>query len=304
MPGGTTMRVADNVLTNRLLTNLWAADKRQGNLQEQLSSGRALLRPSDDPAKIARALRFRANQVENGQYQSNIQDARNWLENVETVVRNVVESLQRARDMAIQGATDTNTAEARNALATELLQIKAHLIELGNTNFDGRYMFGGHQTLSVPFDTATGNYLGDTLAADIVREIAPGVKMVVNYRGDQLFPQAPDPTSAITVVDQLATDLQANNRAAVGGADLTNLDAGLDSLLAKLAEVGAKIHRLDMEENRLKDQQVSLASLQSNVEDVDVADAALKLAVTENAYKVALSAAGRIIQPTLLDFLR
>lgn len=118
---------------------------------------------------------------------------------------------------------------------------------------------------------------------------------ISNTDGTVTFGTALLPTDTVTVSGTYS--------AAVGN-DLTALDAQVNNLLLYRAQIGAKVNRLTLAENRLQDVQLNLQKLQSSVEDVDIAQMAAQLARDENAYQVALAAAARIVQATLLDFLR
>lgn len=289
------MRVTTQILAGRVLADLNATSARQMKVHQQMSSGRRLAVPSDDPVRVVNALRYRSNLAETEQYLNNVSDARGWLDNTDSALQNIASLLQRGRELAVQGAVTALPQSARDAMAEEVRSLRDEVINVGNTNADGRYLFSGTKTLSPAFDPL-GAYLGDT--GLIQREIGPGVVLAVNVRGDLAI--AP----AIAALDTLAADIAAGNITAVSGADLAQLDAAMDTLLRYRAEVGAKANRLELAENRLQDMNLSLNRLQSEVEDSDLVESSVELSQLEAAYRVALSAAGRIVQPTLLDFLR
>lgn len=299
------MRVADAVLYNQVINDLAAADRRRIEVHSQLSSGRRLQRPSDNPIDVMTALRYRTELAEIGQFLSNAGEARDWLDATESALGSATALVQRAREIAVTGANSPLPAGSYAAMADEVHQLRAELIQLGNTTLDGRYIFGGYKTLSAPFDTA-GNYLGD--AGVISREIGPGITLDVNLPG--AVGSHPAFTPALNALQQLENDLRALASSPSTGTttavsnDIAALDGVLDNLLAVRAQVGAKTNRVQLAEARLQDLQVSVTRLQSGVEEVDIAETAVRLSVQENAYRVALSAAARLVQTTLLDFLR
>ncbi len=289
------MRVTNQMLADRVLADLNATNTRRMKIHQQMSSGRRLEVPSDDPVKVVDALRYRSNLVETEQYLANVSEARTWLDTTDSALNNITALVQRARELAVQGAVGALPQSALDALAEEVRNLRDEVINVGNASHGGRYLFSGTKTLTPAFDAA-GVYQGDT--GQISREVGPGVSVGINVRGDLAI------KPAIDALSQLAADLAAGNTNAVGGADLGQLDAAIDTLFKYRAEVGAKFNRLELAENRLQDLSVSLNRLQSDVEDTDLAEAGVRLAEMESAYRVALSAAGRIVQPTLLDFLR
>ncbi len=291
------MRVTETIVVNRLLADIAAADQRRLQTHLQMSSGRRLLRPSDDPIGVVTALRYRSALTEIKAFSANIGEARDWLDATESALRNAAAILQRAREVAVLGANGIVASGSYGALAEEIRTLRQEIILLGNSAHAGRYLFGGHQTVDParpPFDAA-GNYHGD--AGAILREIGPGVTMQINVPGDQAF------SAALAALDQLANDLAAGNAAAVGN-DLATLDGVLDGLMALRARIGAKMNRLELAQMRMQEVEVAVTQLQSGVEEVDVAEVAVRLSVHENAYRVALAATGRLLQTSLLDFLK
>lgn len=295
------MRVTQTVLMNQVLADLLAADARRLQVHRQLSTGRRINAPSDDPVGAVGVLRYRTELSLIERYRANAADGRDWISATESALQNATDILQRARELAVQGANGTLNQQSLQALAAEVDQLRQGLIQVGNATLGDRYLFGGQKTTAAPFKT-DGTYQGGTAGvdADLVREIGPGVTVTVNVTGDVVLEAATRPAG---VLDQLASHLAAGDTAAVQ-ADLGQVDAVLDSVFATRADLGARQARLELADQRLQDTAYGLQQLQSEVEDVDVAEVATRLSVQENAYRVALAATARIVQPTLLDFLR
>lgn len=296
------MRVTQTVLMSQVLADLLAADGRRLQVHRQLSTGRRINAPSDDPVGAVGVLRYRTELSLIERYRANAADGRDWIAASESALQSATDILQRARELAVQGANGTLNQASLQALAAEVGQLREGLIQVGNATLGDRYLFGGQKTTAAPFDAA-GNYLGGRAVggdADLVREVGPGVTVTVNVTGDMVLEAATRPTG---VLDQLATHLAAGDTAAVA-ADIGQVDQVLDQVFSKRAELGARQARLELADRRLQDTAYGLQQLQSEVEDVDVAEVATRLSVQENAYRVALAATARIVQPTLLDFLR
>jgi len=293
------MRITHGMLAETTLRNLNANMARLEKLQNQLTTGRRISRPSDDPIAVARALNYHTAVDETGQYRRNIDAATGWLDATDSALDAAIQSLQRARELAIQGATDSLSAEDRRTMSVEVKQLKEHLIQVGNTTFGPDYLFAGQLTTSAPFD-ASGAYSGGTAAAStdaIQREIGVGVSMQVNVTGDVVF------TPAFAAVQALADGLDADDRNAVD-ATIGSIDQALETLMVARSEVGAKVNRLEKADARLADLEVNQTGLLSKEEDVDMTEAIMSYAVAENVYKASLSAGSRAIQPSLLDYLR
>lgn len=295
------MRVTTAMLINTVVRNLEDRLTQMAKRQEELSSGRRLNRPSDDPGGVVSALRFRARLAEDLQYKRNMDDAIAWLNTTDAALREAVSTLQRVREIAVAGANQTLPTESLEALAKEVAQLKAHLGDVANTDYAGRYIFAGINTLTPPYDPGTGTWSGTN---DIFEyEIAPGVAVPVNIDGQAVFDSATLP-KVFQVLDDLITDLQNGAAGNISITRLGEIDRNIDNILSVLAEVGAQVNRLEMAKNRMETTDVDLTNLLAQVEDTDMARALVDLKSQENVYRATLAVGARIIQPSLVDFLR
>lgn len=298
------MRVTNNMIIGNMLRNLNRGLQDMERYNHQLSTGKRIRYPSDDPGGTTRAMYYRSQLVEVDQYVGNIRHGLMWLEETDSALGKVGDVLNRARDLALQGANDVLTEQERKALAEEVNELLNHLVQLGNTSVGGRYIFGGQRTNEPPYETlqyydrakrpqSQGN------DAPIEIEIAPAVKLAINVTGKTLL----DPMfeTLIDLRDALKGEPSAGD---IGGELLGRLDEHINQLLQARAEVGARYNRLETTNERFGDLEVSLKSTLSDVEDLDVARAIMELKMQENVYRLALAATARIIQPTLMDFLR
>lgn len=297
------MRVTNQMISNNLLRCIHTNLSELQRAQDRLASGREIRRPSDDPVRAVIAMGLRAGLGETVQYQRNIQDALSWLEVTEGALAGAIEVLQRARDLAVQGATDTLPQESRDALKKEVEQLKEQLGTIANSVYGDRYIFGGTKTHVPPYDN--GSWQGNE--DDIRFAIATGVEMPVNTPGKKLFWWDEDlkKQGAIPVLDKLY-DLLDNPD--TKGSDISamigEIDRVLDSFIATRGEIGARVNRLEMSFERLEQAGFEQTDLLSRAEDADIARAIIDLKNRENAYRVTLAAGARIIMPTLIDFLR
>ncbi|AFV10807.1 flagellar hook protein 3 [Thermacetogenium phaeum DSM 12270] len=300
------MRVTNQMISNNLLRCIHTNLSELERAQDRLASGREIRRPSDDPVRAVIAMGLRAGLGETVQYQSNIQDALSWLEVTEGALAGAIEVLQRARDLAVQGATDTLPQESRDALKKEVEQLKEQLGTIANSVYGDRYIFGGTKTHKTPYDGSTWQGNG----GEIKFAIAPKVEMQVNIPGMELFwekqtSEGQTVKGAIQVLDELAGLLGDSGKT---GSDISSMigeiDRVLDSFISTRGEIGARVNRLEMSLARLEQTGFEQTDLLSRAEDADIARAIIDLKNRENAYRVTLAAGARIIMPTLIDFLR
>lgn len=295
------MRVTPVMITNTVLHDLNSRLTQMMKFQERLSSGKRLNRPSDDPSSVLLALRFRTRLAEDAKYKQNMDDAIAWLNTTDAALTEVLNILQRVREIAIAGANATIPADSRLALAEEVKQLKEHLGDVANTNYAGRYIFAGTNTLTPPYDRATGSWVG---TSDIFNyEIGPGVTVPVNIDGQEIFNSGTIP-KIFEVLDNLVTDLQNGDTTSISQTRLSEVTQNIDNILATAAEVGARVNRLEMSKSRTEATDADVTNLLSRTEDTDIAEATINVRNQEYGYRATLAVASEIIQPTLVDYLK
>lgn len=300
------MRITNNMIARGMLTNLNAHLRRMETLHHQLSSGKRLRVASDDPAATATSMRLHTQLNHTVQYRANISSAISWLEGTDAALGEVTEVLQRAYELGVYGATDSHPQEARDAIAAEIDEILHHLVDLANSTHGGLYLFSGNETLTRPYqlDPALqigkgGNdpeYQGDGGARRY--ETGAGVTVAVNIPGEDVF----DRIFADLIA--LRDALESGDTDEISGTILGEIQASLDGLVEGRADLGARANRLGLAADRMHQLELNIEQLLLDTEGVDVARALTDLKVTENVYRSALASGARIIQPTLLDFLR
>ncbi|QWF23117.1 flagellar hook-associated protein FlgL [Nocardioides sp. LMS-CY] len=302
----TLVRTTQNMLSRQSFTGMQAAMARVAKAQEQLSTGRLINRPSDDPTGATTAMRIRSSLASEKQFVRNADSAVGWLDQTDGTLSTIGNQLSRARDIALQGAnTGAMGPEARLALATEVDQIREGLITSANTQYLDRPIFGGitagqkayhpDGTLADPDAVNLGSVGG------VHRTIADGVRMRIDLEGPQVFGGSPD-----SVFDHLAA-----LSAALKSADSVGIEAAIDRLKVDAdrvtnaqSEIGARTVRVERARDVATDAHLTLTNALSEVENVDLARATVDLGLQEVAYQAALGATARVLQPSLLDFLR
>jgi flagellar hook-associated protein 3 FlgL len=298
-----TIRFTNDILSRQTLFDLGNITDKLAKTQNELSSGKRISAPEDDPYGSGRAVSLRNELADVQQYQTNIADSSAWAATTDSALGNVSDLLQRARELVVQAANGTQDQSSLNAISSEMTQIKASLQEQSNATYNGRYIFSGTATNVPPY--ATNTYAGTTLP--VQRLIAPGEVVQINTPGPSAFgTQAAGPPATknvFDVMDDIIGDLNSGNNAALGSSALTELDGAFTTAVNARTTVGGLANRLDTQTNRLSAQELSVMGLLSNVEDADMAKTMITYAQTQTAYQAALQAGAKIIQPTLLDFL-
>jgi flagellar hook-associated protein 3 FlgL len=292
------MRVTNRSLGLRSLENLQGNLTKLGKLQEQLSSGKQISRPSDSPTGTVAALQFRGQLRQSEQYARNADDGLGWLGTIDTTLTNSLGSVNRARELTLNGMnTGAASQSARDALATEIDGLRESLVSMSNTTYLGRPVFGGTTNGSVAYQP-DGTFVGDTNGVE--RTVGDNTSLRVDLSGPDVFGTGDDQLFAI--LTSISDNLR-NNPAAVT-ADLGRLDGAMKNMQSQLADVGARYSRVEQARQAADDRKLTLTANLSEVESIDLPKTVMDLQMQEVAYQAALGATSRVIQPTLMDFLR
>jgi len=304
------MRITNRVMNNNLLLNLNRGLTRLDRLNNQLASKKQINVPSDDPVKAGTILRTSTSIREVDQYTRNIDSAESWLDASDVVMKDVLAVIHRAKELGVYGASSHLDGTARKAIADEVEQLYDNLLQLANSTHGGRYLFAGQYTQDTPFAEDQGHSGPGLPDVEFLPGIAPqandmsiefeigtGVKMGVNMNGQELF------MPIFEVLQNLHGELIEATPSSSSGV-LDDLDNALDNVLQQVSELGGKQNRVGLAKERMLDLKLNLTKILSEDQDLDYAEAIMELKMEEFAYRAALSVGARIIQPTLVDFLR
>jgi flagellar hook-associated protein 3 FlgL len=285
--------IANNVLKN-LSSNLIRLEK----LQNQLSSGKKIIKPSDDPVSTSRLIELKSTLNANKQYSRNIDFLKTELNVADKALQDISSTLTRVKELAVRGANETLSEENRNAIAEEVDQLIDHLIQIGNTNVSGRYIFGGYKTSEAPLEKS-GNavlYKGDGNLRSV--EVSNNVLINASPTGKSLF------------VDSGMFDTLVLLRDALLGGNISQItetidkiDAISDRVSSELSGLGARLSRVELTSDLLSEKYTKYADLLSKQEDIEIEEVVLKLYAQQNVYQASLISASRALQPSLINYL-
>ena len=291
-------RVTQRSITATSLAGLQANLDRVGRLQQQLSSGRLISVPSDSPTGTVSALQIRSEIRANEQYVRNAEDGIGWLSSIDGALTTSLEGVQRVRALTLQGmSTGGNDAQSRAAMATELKAIREGLIQIANTKYLDRPVFGGATGDPVAY-VAAGTFTADT--TPVMRTVGDNVDLRVDYSGDEVFGTGTN--QLFTVMADIAYHLETDPTQLDG--DLIRLDKAKATMQTSVADIGARYGRMLTVRQAAEDRIITLKSSQSEVENIDLPKTIMELQMQQVSYQAALAATAKAIQPSLLDFLR
>ncbi|MFJ7732329.1 flagellar hook-associated protein FlgL [Lysinibacillus sp. NPDC097231] len=300
------MRVTQSMLSSNMLRNLNNSYGKMSKLQDQLASGSKINRPSDDPVIAVKGMGYRRDLAKVEQYTRNISTANSWLDSTDESLNQVGEQMKRVRELVIQAANDTNTPEEREKIKNEIDQIRQHLQDVGNTNISGSYIFSGTKTNEPLF--AGGNLNPNVNTEGVNIEIYDGIQIPVNAPGKDLFKNIDDMMIEISDLlgDPNVTGPEIGDK--LGGVSSSstndNITAMHNKVLEAQADIGARQNRVEMMENRLGIREVNVTKQLSDNESVDYAQTITEMVTNESIHQAALSVGAKIIQQTLVDFIR
>lgn len=301
------MRITNSTLTNNFIRNLSNNLKEMQKYQNQLSSGKEVSKSSDNPLLVSKIMAIDNNILQNKQYNSNINDTLGWVETQDTALSGVTGTLQKLRELIVYGANGSLSDTDRAAIKDEVSMQINQLADILNTNFDGRYIFGGQQTLSPPFKVEDGilAYSGDN--NNISREISQGVMIDLITSGNQLMDASNTNNGNENLgifLGKIIDAMENGDTEALSGELLKDIDNHLDNIIRVRSKVGAIHNRLEAAEARNKAENFNLTKILSEREDIDIAEKYMEYMVMSTVYQSSLSVGAKVLQPSLLDYLR
>ncbi|WNF36583.1 flagellar hook-associated protein FlgL [Bacillaceae bacterium IKA-2] len=374
------MRVTQTMLANNSLRHMSNGYQNLGKIMDQLATGKKINRASQDPVVAMNGMRYRTQVAEVEQFKRNLGEVYNWMDTADATLDSVTQSLHRIRELTVQASNDTYEETQRANISKEINQLREHLVALGNSKANNKYIFNGTNTTTQPIDTTKmdlktdneefiankenfevtyngelykfagdngGNTFqsttGKTIEIDGERithqyttkdengddknstetlkdnqivisykdavstnnqkvniEVLKGINMNVNINPGQVF-------SSDFFGDIIRLENALNDSSSKSG-DITkflnNISTQMDKVVNERAELGARYNRVEMTERRIMEQEVIAKRIMSNNEDADMEKVIMDLKSQETVHRAALAASARIIQPSLMDFLR
>ena len=279
-------------------------------LQDQITSGSKITRPSDDPVIAVKGMGYRRDLGKVEQFTRNMNEVNSWLDTSNESLDQVNTALARVKELIVQAANDTNSSDERLKINTEIEQIRQQLQDIGNTQVAGSYIFSGTKTDSPLFSNGVINTAPTVNGEEVKIEISSGIQLTVNTNGTEVFTMIDDFMKKTSdLLNSGATGAEITNALGAsipdgGAATIPGLEAASSKVLEKLADIGARQNRVETMENRLASQMVNVTKQLSDNEDVDYAETITEMVTSQSIHQAALSVGAKIIQQTLVDFIR
>ena len=292
------MRVTESMIYNATNSNLSADLAALSAITEKVSSSKQLNRPSDNPADVRSAVGLRDTLAQLNQYVRNVTSASSKVSAQDTALASAGELIQRANELAIEGANGTLDASQRQAIAAEVSQLTEAMAQDASAKVGDEYIFSGFRVDRAPYQVTgpgqVGTYQGDRGVA--IARVGSASTMQVNMAGDAVFQPALD---ALT---QLQADLNGGQQ--VQQSTIGMIQTALTAVTQARATIGARANRLDDAKTSQQALITSNEALLSQLEDTDMPSAITELTKRQTTYQATLAVTAKVMQTNLLDYLR
>jgi len=288
------MRIASRSIFETAKFHLANISQEMNKANQIVVSGKRITDLSDDPVRLTQALNIKSVLVSVEQLKSNISLGKSWLIASESALTQTQDIVSDMKALSVQMATATTDSAQRTSAAQTVQNMLDELISLANTEVSGRYIFAGTKTDTAAFDQ-DGTYNGDNNAFAV--KIEKNATLTVGSDGSVVF------GDLLTTLGTFKTALETDNVSGIEQA-MTGLNTDFDAITSKISDVGSKMRRMEVKENILQELNLNSAERLSTIEDADLAEAIMNLKSIELAYQATLSFSARIMQESLVNYLK
>jgi flagellar hook-associated protein 3 FlgL len=303
-----TARITNDMVIGSTLADINAAQVAMTRSQEELSSGKTIIEPSDNPYGASQVINLQSTLAGLTSYEHSAQDGISWMNTASSSLSSIDSQVQRVRELVLQGANGINGPSDLEDIATEVEQLTEGVKQDADAQFGGQYVFSGTLTNTPPYKPgAEDAYQGNTEA--ISRALGPGasVNVAVNLSSVLGNGQGAADGKLLDTLRTIAQNLREGTPAsieALGNTDLKSLDGNLTSLTDLQANAGAVTDQLNLALSRVQSLQDTTTAELSNVQDANIAKVSMEFSNQQAAFQAALRAGASIVQQSLLEFLQ
>jgi flagellar hook-associated protein 3 FlgL len=291
-------------MSGDVLAAIWQTQNQENTALQQMSSGKRVNVPSDDPLAAAQMVANQDQSNRTDQYLQNVDTLTNQLQTADTALGSAVTAVTQAITLGVQGSTGTLSSANRQQIVQNLQGIQSQLVQLANTAVGGNYLFGGTASTVPPYTLDPTNpsgviYNGNGGTNTV--QVADGLKLQTNMPGNQLFQNSAGDIfgSLQGLITALQTGTDADAQTATN-----QLRTAFDSLTGQRIFYGNAVNQLNSTQTFLQQEKVTLKSQANNLVGADLTKTAIDLTRAQTAHDAALAAAAKILPTSLLDYLK
>lgn len=304
------MRVTQGMIAKNSLRYINSSYGKLDKLQSQISSGKKITKASDDPIVAMKSLKYNTQLSQVEQYKSNVSQAYTWLENSEDNITEGIDVMGKVRDLVVQVKNGTNGEAELEATGVEIGQLKEQLIQIANTQVNGRYIFSGSNSdvapiVKNPDGSYTYNFENYTSSSDVNFNVSSNATLKVNANPNSAFGgTSGSGQNVFEMLNSLETALKSGSLDGIDSdAVLSDIDQFTNTMSSERSDIGARYNRLELIDSRLKLQEETATKVLSDNEDVELEEVITDFITQQSVHRAALSVNAKIVQPTLIDFL-
>jgi flagellar hook-associated protein 3 FlgL len=302
-------RITGSMLTNSTLNDINSALASLQRSSAELSSGKTILEPSDNPYGASRAIDLQSQLDGLESYTSSVKDGLAWTQTTGGAMASISSVTQRVRELLLQASNGTNSPADLKNIATEVGQLTESIKQDANTQYAGQYVFSGTLTSTPPYAQGEGTadeYKGNE--TPLARSIGPGSTVTISSNLSSVLGNGAESgdgklLDVLRTIQQHLNEGTPESRAALNSTDLTALGTSMDALSELQSENGSATDQLQLVSSRIEALQGSIEAGLSSTIDTDVAKTTIEYSNQQAAYEAALRAGANIVQESLLNFL-
>jgi len=310
------MRITNKMLSNNFLRDMNTNLNNLSTLQTQMATGKQINKASDDPAKASKIMQINSDISANKQYNDNITTTTNWLDMTDTALGQVGDITTRIQELLVSAGNAGYGADEKGAIKDEINQKVGELSQILNTSFDGKYIFAGTSGTTKPTgtteDTASNTQLDYTatssLESKLSVEVSQGVTTNYNVTASQIINYGTGTNDNLTaLLKDITSNLDLGTSASTTSlttTDLTGIQSVMTNVLKLRSEVGAKQNGMESALARNVDQNTNMTEMLSTTEDIDITEKSMEYSTMQTVYTASLQTSAKVLQPSLLDYLR
>jgi flagellar hook-associated protein 3 FlgL len=303
-----TIRVTPAMVTHTTLNDLSSAMNAMERTTDELSSGKTILEPSDNPYGASQVIDLQSELEGLSSYETNAQDGIAWESTASNAMTSMSQVAQKVRELLVQGANGTYNQSDLETMALQVEQLTEGVKQDANTQYAGQYIFSGTATTTPPYEQgANDEYKGN--AESVTRAVGPGASVTITTNISTLLGngEGSEDGKLLDTLRTIAKNMRGGtveDREALGTTDLQKLDGNIETLTQLQATAGSATDQLQTAVTRNEDLQTSISAALSNTDDANIAATSIAYSNEQAAYEAALHAGATIVQESLLNFLQ
>ena len=292
--------------TERFLTDMAQINRRLNSAQREITSGRRINMASDDPDQVSNMLQIRSELARTNQTLDNLGRVKTEVDAAEQSLEASVSVLERARVLGFQGVNGTQTAEQRQAIATEVGTLMEQMVGLSRTTVEGRFLFSGDSdtvaafTLDLQQDDPVSDYQGGPVTREVLHP--SGSRFQVAKDGEEIFDNADPSKNVFQAMNNLRLALRDNDEPGIEAA-LQQIETAESHLNTQLAFYGAAQNQVAEATDFSHKQVLRLKTRLSEVQDADMTESIVNFNQAQYQQEVALTTKAKIPKRSLFDYL-